>query len=129
VKGTAQLNDPEVSVKYDVFRKMWEETLRDAGLLTSHDSADETLSLGDMSRKHVVRVGVFQGQPAEPFTGSMELSWKWDALQSARTQTTEDDLVTELFGRDVDGDVHLTRLHAPQLLDRDADLGGGRLLG
>lgn len=35
-----------------------------------------------------------------PFHVSGAISWRWDALQSARTATTEEDLLTELLGRE-----------------------------
>ena len=36
------------------------------------------------------------------FTSHGIVSFRWDPLESARTQTTEEDLVSELFGRDDD---------------------------
>lgn len=86
-------------MNHDAFRAAWDAALRAAGLLTRHDRPEDSVDLATMSRKYSVLVGMFQRQPAEPFMGSMELSWQWDALHSARTHTTEDDVLTELLGR------------------------------
>jgi hypothetical protein len=40
------------------------------------------------------------GQDAEPFHIGATLSWRWDSLHTARTATTEEDLLTELLGRE-----------------------------
>jgi hypothetical protein len=91
---------------YDAFRSAWTDALRDANLLSYNDRAEEAVALDSMSRKHFVRVGMFQGgQPAEPFMGSMELSWEWNALKSARTRTNEGDVMAELLGRDTARDL------------------------
>lgn len=37
---------------------------------------------------------------AGPFHVAAELSWRWDALQTARTATTEEDVLMEWLGRD-----------------------------
>lgn len=87
-------------MNYDAFRRQWEAALREAGLLTHLDDAEESVALATMSRKYVLRAGAFQNQPAEPFTGSIELRWEWDALLAARARTTENDLLTTLLGRD-----------------------------
>lgn len=101
-------------MKHDAFRAAWDAALRDAGLLTSHDRPEDSVDLATMSRKYSVLVGMFQRQPAEPFVGSMELSWQWDALHSARTQTTEEDVLTELLGRR-DGDAEPMKTERPWL--------------
>lgn len=38
--------------------------------------------------------------PAATFNVSAELGFRWDALQTAQTNTSEDDLIRELFGTD-----------------------------
>jgi hypothetical protein len=35
----------------------------------------------------------------EPLLVTASLSWRWSALQTARTNTTEEDVVTGMFGR------------------------------
>ena len=51
-----------------------------------------------------MKTGVGSGleQRAEPFPVHGIVSFRWDPLESARTQTTEEDLVSEMFGRDDD---------------------------
>jgi hypothetical protein len=84
----------------ETFRIGWDAALREARLLAHHDRAEDSIALETMARKYFVRLGLSRPRPAEPFLGSLELSWEWDALLSARTRTTEDDLLTELLGRD-----------------------------
>ena len=43
---------------------------------------------------------------AEPFTATTTFAWRWTALHTARTVTTEEDLLAEVLGRD-----HATRSH------------------
>jgi hypothetical protein len=57
-----------------------ESERRAAGLLTSGDRPADVVDLATMTRKHSLRIGAFQNQPAEPFTGSLALDWEWDAL-------------------------------------------------
>jgi hypothetical protein len=40
------------------------------------------------------------GQDVEPFHVAGTLQWRWHALHDARTATNEDDMLTELFGRE-----------------------------
>lgn len=87
-------------MNYDAFRAAWEKALGDAGLLSAYDRPEETISLGSMERRHAIRVGLTfgGGQRPEPFSASMELTWEWDALHSARSRTTEEDALTEFLG-------------------------------
>lgn len=87
-------------MNYDAFRRLWEASLRGAGLITSYDNVEEAVVLPTMARRYTRRVGMFQSKVGEPITSSMELSWEWDALLSARTRSTENDLLTELHGRE-----------------------------
>jgi hypothetical protein len=86
-------------MNYTAFYKAWDAALRTAGLLTSADRTEDSVELATMARKHSILVGVFHNQRNELFTTSMELSWQWDALLSARMRTTEQDVLTELLGR------------------------------
>ena len=60
----------------------------------------ETLDLRSMSRTYQVYAHLGFSQEIKPFHVSARLSWTWDALQTARTATTEEDLVAELLGED-----------------------------
>jgi hypothetical protein len=86
-------------MNYDTFRAAWDEALRNAGLLSSQDHPEETITLGNMERRYTLRVGMATAKRPEPFSSSMKLTWNWDALHSARTQTTEEDALTEFLGR------------------------------
>jgi hypothetical protein len=86
-------------MNYDDFRAAWDEALRRANLLSFHDHPEEVIDTKAMARRYIIRLGMTHPQPAEPFFGSMELRWEWDALKSARTQTIEEDVVVELLGR------------------------------
>lgn len=90
---------------YSAFKSLWTTTLTSAGLLSFQQRPDETIDLGNMDRKYRVYVRDFGGHAPEPFHVSCKLSWRWDALQSTRTSTTEEDLLTQLHGRDEAADV------------------------
>jgi hypothetical protein len=88
-------------MNYREFLGAWEEAFLGKGVLAHTDRPEETIDLEGMERKYSVRVGMFCGGPSpEPFTASMELKWEWDALKSARTRTTEEDVLGELLGRE-----------------------------
>jgi hypothetical protein len=56
------------------------------------------LDLHNLDRIHRITVEPIGGQDAEPFLVTASLSWRWSALHTARTNTTEEDVVTEMFG-------------------------------
>ena len=86
---------------YDEFKQTWGRALRDSGLpiLSAHDGK-ETLDLRSMDRRFESYVEPVGGQEAEPFHVAASLSWCWDALATARTSTTEEDMLTEVLGRE-----------------------------
>lgn len=49
------------------------------------------------------------GQDVEPFHVGATMSWRWDSLNTARTATTEEDMLTELLGREGGGRVKTER--------------------
>ncbi len=51
-----------------------------------------------MARTYKVYVLLGQAEQVEPFDVSARLSWTWDALQAARTATTEEDTLAEFVG-------------------------------
>ncbi len=87
-------------MNYDGFCAAWDEALRRANLLSFHDRPEEVIDTKAMACRYTIRLGMSHRQPAEPFFGSMELRWEWDALTSARAQTIEEDVVAELLGRE-----------------------------
>jgi len=93
---------------YDTFKSLWTSALADAGLLHSIGRPEETVDLGHMDRRYTAYVRDLGSSP-EPFHISCKLSWRWDVLQSARTSTTEEDMLTQLHGRDESADMDTER--------------------
>jgi hypothetical protein len=86
-------------VTYDEFKALWLLALRESGLRTfGVDALTESLELRATARTAESVVEPYH-RP-DPFTVCAKFRWRWDALHSARTATTEEDLLTELFGRD-----------------------------
>ncbi len=88
------------AVRYDEFRNSFLLALREADLYTSWDRPTETIDLETMSRSWKSSCGSGPKKEIEPFHVYGMASFRWDPLDSARAHTTEEDLVTELFGRD-----------------------------
>ena len=86
---------------YNEFRDAFLRSVRAAGL-ASEFGPTETIDLTTTTRLWQAAVGGFTRQPAEPFHVSALVSFRWNPFESARTYTTEEDLVTELLGRDED---------------------------
>ena len=86
---------------YDEFRRAWSHALRDSSLpnASAHEGK-ETMDLRSMDRTFESRVEPVGGQDAEPFYVTATLSWRWDSLLTARTATTEEDMLSELLGRE-----------------------------
>jgi len=85
---------------YDTFKSLGTTALSNAGLLSAIGQPDETIDFGSMDRSYTAFVRDPWGLSPEPFHVSCKLSWRWHALQSARTSTTEEDMLTQLHGRD-----------------------------
>ena len=81
-------------MRYDAFRDRWQEALRTAHLL--HNRPEETIDLSTLARRWRVHL---LSQPVAPLHAGATLSFHWDAVESARSYTCEEDLLTELFGR------------------------------
>jgi len=85
---------------YAHFRKIWDDALDRSALPAEAPSVDERLDLTSMDRLYRVLIPYrFHDISKSPFTVTVGFNWRWDALLSARFATTEDDLLTELFGR------------------------------
>jgi hypothetical protein len=84
-------------MNYESFRLAWRDGLRASGLRGTH-SEEETIDLRCLDRRWQGYVHPHAGQDAEPWFVTARVAWRWSALQSARTATTEEDLLTELFG-------------------------------
>ncbi len=84
-------------LSYEIFKAEWEAALR-RSKLQPRPFAEETLDLGSMSRRYSAYVEALDRQGAEPFYAVARTRWSWDPLLSARTRTTEEDLLSEVLG-------------------------------
>jgi hypothetical protein len=85
-------------MNYEEFKELWAWALRESGLpVFAGEGVEETLDLRTTARRcrQFVRPA---DDGAAVFHVSAELGFVWDALQVARTLSTEDDLIRELFG-------------------------------
>lgn len=80
------------------FRAAFEAARRASGLPLASMHAEEHLDLRHLDRTYRVPVEPGEGQRAEPFFATALFSWRWNALHTARTATTDEDIVTEFFG-------------------------------
>jgi hypothetical protein len=89
-------------MRYENFRDRFEIALQQAGLLRAHLSeATETIDISSTDRLWRVWIGQSLGQEAEPFSVSGKVSFRWSPANTARSQTCEEDLLTELYDRDL----------------------------
>lgn len=86
-------------MNHDTFADAFESSLRAAGVMAPHERIEQSVQLLSMARAYRGFLGAYYDQPSEPLRGSLELSWVWDAMQTARTTTSEEDAVTVLVGR------------------------------
>jgi hypothetical protein len=94
-------------MNYDDFKATFLEALKDSGLPTmGPQPAGEVLDLRSTERTVTVYVEPIDRDVGRPFHVSGAISWRWDALQAARTATTEEDLLTELLGQDEPESLH-----------------------
>ncbi len=85
-------------MRYHDFLDAWRRSVERSRHLSAFGATTEMLDLGSMARRYQVRLigaGVAQ---VEPYTISVRLDWQWDALQAARTRTTEEDVITAILG-------------------------------
>lgn len=83
---------------YDEFKGAFLRALRESGLPTiGCPPGEETIDLRSLGRTLAVYVEPIDRDMARPFHVSGAISFRWDALQSARA-TNEEDVVAELLG-------------------------------
>ncbi|MFC2037371.1 hypothetical protein ACFLYD_05300 [Chloroflexota bacterium] len=85
-------------MNYELFRTAWYEALTEAGMWSYLAPPTETVDPAQMSRTYQVYVHLGRSQEVEPFHVAASLSWTWDALQAARSATTEEDVLMDLLG-------------------------------
>lgn len=87
-------------MNYDAFLQSWNQALSVAGLHLPGMFPDQTVNLQSMDRTYRVFVPIGHSSGRyEPFYVTIELSWCWEALLSARFATTEEDLIMEIYER------------------------------
>lgn len=97
-------------MRYDEFKFTFLAALRDSGLLTIGPVPnEEVLDLRTTDRTVAVYVEPVGRDMGATFHTSGKISWRWDALQAARTATTEEDMLTELLGREYARDLETAR--------------------
>ncbi len=89
-------------MRYEEFKAAWDEALRESHLpvIGGSGGGEETLELRWLDRRYKVYVEPIGGQHVEPFTVTATLSWRWKAELTARSATTEEDLLRSLLGRE-----------------------------
>ena len=86
---------------YDELKDAWIAALHESGLrIMGPAPIDEALDLRTMDRTCKAVAEPPSTQHAEPFHVTAALEFRWGALQTARTNTTEEDLLQELLGLD-----------------------------
>ena len=96
-------------MKYEDFKSVFMKALRASGLPIIGAAGKETLDLHTTDRTFTIYVEPAKPRRGSPFHVSGTVSWLWDALQEARTATTEEDMLTELLGRERAGSVETER--------------------
>jgi hypothetical protein len=86
-------------MNYDLFMAAWQEALA-ASRLQLWLFPTETIVLRDMARVYKAYVSLGKLPPADAFNVTAELSWEWDALLSARSETVEEDMLMQVLGDD-----------------------------
>lgn len=86
---------------YEEFKKAWVWALRESALpVLGAEHVQETLDLRTMDRVVKSFVEPPGGRRMEPFHVSAALAYRWNAIHTARTATTEEDMLHELLGLD-----------------------------
>lgn len=88
-------------MNYDEFKQVFLGALRESGLPTiGYPPSEEVLDLRSTDRTLAVYVEPLDHDVGRPFHVSGKVSFRWCALQAARTRTSEEDLVAEILGED-----------------------------
>jgi hypothetical protein len=91
-------------MRYEEFRAEFMAALGESRLEMIGLHPQEAIDLRSTNRTFKVHVEPIGGSDAEPFHVSAAISWGWDALNTARAATKEEDMLTELLGREAASD-------------------------
>jgi len=87
-------------MNYDEFKGAWETALQASGLGLMGGRPTETIEEASLTRHYWTAVEPYGGQDCEPFHVTATIEFNWEALHTARTCTTEGEMLTEIFGRE-----------------------------
>jgi hypothetical protein len=88
-------------MNYDEFKRVFLDVLRESRLPTiGPPPNEEALDLRSTDRRLAVYVEPLDRDIGRPFHVSGKVSFRWSALQTARTLTCEEDLVAQVLGDD-----------------------------
>lgn len=85
---------------YDDFKTTFMSALRESGLPTIGLTPEEVLDLHRADRTFTIGVEPMDREIGTPFHIAANIFFRWDALQTARTRSCEEDVVVELLGRE-----------------------------
>lgn len=86
-------------MNYQEFRDLWHEALQAAHLQIPYPiGPTERINLRDMSRSYKLIIHGGLQPKCEPFHLAATIEWVWDAMLSARYETTEEDMLMQIFG-------------------------------
>lgn len=88
------------AVNYDEFKSVLMSALRESGLPMIGLTPEEVLGLHSADRTFTVGVEPMDREIGRPFHIAATISFGWDARQTARTASCEEDLLVELLGRE-----------------------------
>lgn len=86
-------------MNYQEFRDLWHAALQAACLQIPYPiGPTERINLRDMSRSYELIIYGAANPKCEPFHLTATIEWDWDAVLSARYETTEEDMLMQIFG-------------------------------
>src|SRR6266545_5029550 len=86
---------------YDEFKSAFLEALRESAVpILGVRPTNESLDLNSMERTVSVYVEPIDRDIGRPFHVAGQISWRWDSVHAARSRSTEEDLLSELLGRE-----------------------------
>jgi hypothetical protein len=114
-------------VNYDAFKSAFHAALKESGLPVM-PFTDEKLDLRHLDRTYTIGIEPVGPQDVEPWHVSGRIFFTWRSLHTARTTSIEEDMLTELFGRE-DADEMKTKQSALRVdVEMQANLPWGKAI-